>query len=418
MAVESPVCIAVLQGVGDGMVGEDAAKISTAGMTLLMALAMAVESPVIDLLSTSTTLSRHRQGFAQMTRFALMLMLWVTAVQGVIAFTPLYWFITEGLLNTPRPVAEAVQTPMQIILFWSAAVGWRRYLQGVMIRHGATRPISFGTLVRVAAIAGVGFGLSAGTELPKLNVVAIALTASVFAEALFIQLVSLSVIRRLPEKPADEPPLELKRLFSFHLPLTGSTFVTLLALPMINAALGRLPNPVLSMASWQVGFSLIWLFRTATFALPETVITLYERGARQKILAGFCLAVGGLLTGLMLVVHFTAADAWYFRNVLEVQQELIAGAALCILLCALLPLINSAMAALRGFLTAEHVTSVRLYAIGGGMSVLAGTLFIGVREQWPGLPCATAALVLSQVAELAILSWFWARIKRRQALAV
>lgn len=413
MAIESPICIAILQGIGDGMVSEQVAKVSTAGMNLLMALAIAIESPVIDLLSTSTTLSRHRQGFAQMTRFAVILMAVVTIVQGTVAFTPLYWHLTIGLLNTPREVAEAVHTPMQIILFWSAAVGWRRYLQGVMIRRGVTRPISFGTLVRVVTMFSVGFGLSLATDMPKLNAVAFALFSSVFTEALFIHFVSRSVVRELPEKPDEEPPLNLRRLVLFHLPLTGSTFVTLMALPMINAALGRLPNPVLTMASYQVGFSLIWLFRTATFAMPEAVITLYDRGEKQRILFRFCLTVGALLSGLMLIFHLTGLDAAYFRSVLAVREELIAGAAMIVLWCSALPIINALMSALRGFLTAEHVTSVRLYAIAGGMSTLAICLYLGVYFQHPGLATAITAMIASQVVELGILSVFWLTLNRR-----
>ena len=40
---------------------------------------------------------------------------------------------------------------MQIMIFWSAAIAWRRFLQGAMIHFGHTRPIGWGTAVRLLA---------------------------------------------------------------------------------------------------------------------------------------------------------------------------------------------------------------------------------------------------------------------------
>lgn len=418
MAVESPVCIAVLQGVGDAQVTPETARIATAGFQLLMALAITIESPVIDLLSTSTTLARNRQNYEVLSRFAWHMMAVVTAVHGLIVFTPLYDLVTRSLLDIPVEVATAVHNPMKILLFWSAAVGWRRYLQGLMIRQGMTKPISIGTVVRMIAISGVGFGLSIFTDLDKLMVVSLALLCSVFSEAIFIHAVSRNVIRLLPPIQPTEEPLTLARLYRFHAPLTASTFVTLISMPMVSAALARSSMPVASMAAWQVGFSLIWLFRTCTFALPEAVIALYTRGERQRTLAKFCLSVGVGLSVVMTLVHLTRLDALYFLHILDVEDEGVRIlAATAVFACASLPLINALMSGIRGFLTAEHVTSVRLYAITGGVASLAACLWLGNAMKWPGVLNASFAVTFSQIIELIILATFWLKLRARLEVA-
>lgn len=407
MAAESPISLSVISRSPD-------ATVNTAAFLVLMSLAIFIESPVIDLLSTSTTLAKSRHAYEQLVRFTWIVMALVTVVHGAVAWTPLWDIVTLQLLHMKPEVAEAAHWPMRIMTVWSALVGWRRFRQGIMIRYGVTKPISIGTLLRVAAIAGVGFGLHAATKLDGLVITAVALLVSVATECLFVHFASMPVIRReFYLKAQDEEPVTLDSLFRFHWPLTASTMVMLMGMPLLSWAIGQSEGSVVQLASWQLAFSLLWMFRTVTFALPETVIALGKDSASRATLQKFCLQVGLICSGALAAGHLTGFDGWWFGTVLQADPGLIGWARWALFLAVSLPLLSAIMSCQRGFLTSARVTSARLYAIAAGMSTLVGCLLLGVALKWPGVVNGVVATTVSLIAESAVLAWNWRRVKSR-----
>ncbi len=402
MAIEAPIALSVISRMAE-------AEISRAALQPLMAMALLIESPVIDLLTTSTTLGKDRQHYFQLSRFVWKIMAMVSVIHAVVALTPLYWVITIDLIDLTPEVAAAARPGLIIMIPWSAFIGWRRYLQGLMIRHGQTRLIGFGTAVRMATMAIVAFGLHFVAGMPSITVIAIALVASVAAEAGFTHWASRAVIRT--EFAFDEPgllPLTQAFLAKFHLPLTATTMVTILSQPLISAALARSPQPILALDSFQVASAIIWLHRTVVFALPEVVITLYRNGQNALQLKRFCVYVGLWTSGLMALCAVTNLDSWIFRVVLGVQnEETIRAAHLCLSMSCLLPLIGALQSYLRGVLAAHHLTVSRLAAILVGLTCMVALLALGVILRWPGVVTASVALTIALIAELAVLAHAW-----------
>jgi hypothetical protein len=393
MAAETPIAMAVIGRTPGG-------EVNAAAFLILMGVALCIESPVIDLLATSTTLTRDRDSFATITRFAGWLILLVTAVHALVAATPLYDVVVGPLLNLPPPVAEAVRGPLLVMIPWSGLIGWRRYLQGLLIRQGRTRAVGMGTGLRVATMAGVGFTLLALGMRNGLMIAAIALVSSVAAEAGYVHRVSRPVVGAL--NPGHEPRVTIGELMRFHLPLTATTLLALTTFPIIGAALARTPNAVSAMASWQVAMTLMWLHRTVTFALPEVVIAL--RSA-EGLLYRFCVAVGSAMTALVFLFMATGVDRWFFASVLGADAAVVAGARQAYALVALAPLLSALQAYSRGILTLRRLTSARLWAVIAGMAALGASLGLGVAGGWPGLAVASSALVAALVAETAVLVW-------------
>jgi len=402
MAIESPIALSVISRMANS-------EISTAAFQPLMALALLIESPVIDLLTTATTLGKDRQHYEQLSRFVWRMMTLVTVVHALVAATPLYWVVTRELIGLPAPVAEAARMGLIIMIPWSAFIGWRRYLQGLMIRNGYTRAIGFGTAIRMATMAIFAFGLHYFTSLPSITLVAIALVASVAAEAMFAHWASRPIVRdRLSEDLFLNDPLTQRFLATFHFPLTATTIITILSQPLISAALSRSPDTVLALASFQVASSIVWLHRTIVFALPEVVITLYRRGQAEAKLRQFTLMVGLGTSGTMVLAVVTNLDSWLFRNVIGVKSEpTIQMAHLCMALCCLLPFLGALQSYLRGVLAAHHLTTSRLAAILVALVCMLASLAIGVWLRWPGVVTAGVALTIAQVAELVVLAKSW-----------
>lgn len=414
MALEAPISNGIIGRLPD-------AKLNLASFAVVFAIALWIESPVIDLLSTSTTLAKNHQHYTVLTRFTQGLIMWVTAAHAVIALTPLYDIVMFDVLHAPANVAEQGRLPFTIMIPWSGFIGWRRYLQGILIRYDMTRMVGIGTAVRVCTVAVVGISLFSFSSMKGAAIAATSLVCSVAAEAIFAHVVSRDAIRRHLEKdrPSDAatPALTYKKLLTFHMPLTATTMVTMLGFPSVLLALHHSRDAVLADASWQVCISLLFLLRTITFALPEVVITLYRDRETAATLSRFCLGVGLATSGTLLLLATTGADYAFFRNVMLAPPDVAYMAHIGFMAGVLMPFIGALQSYVRGMLTAHHLTAARLFAVLVSMSVLVLMLYIGVQSNWKGVIIAAVAITTSMLAELVVLAWSWQRGSRRIAHA-
>jgi hypothetical protein len=406
-------------------------KVLQSGFLLVMGLAIFIESPVIDLLSTGTTLGTTKARFHKITRFTLILMAWVTFAHCAVVFTPLYNIVAIKILDAEPEAARAAWQGLAWMPIWSACVGWRRYRQGIMIRAGITKLISWGTLIRIVSLTISGAALYYSGTLSGLALIGCSFTISVLAEAAYIHLVSQPIIANLPSEhpplrvsgegaggeviPSDEPGQNLKELpkdlsfldlAKFHIPLTVGTMLMLTAPVLVTRALNLTPEPILATAAWQVAATVGWLFRTITFALPEAIISLYHK-SRERILANFCLKIGLTVTILMVALHLLKLDIAIFRAAFKCDQQVAEIAAVAFIWTAPLPLLNSVMAYYRGLLTIHEVTIARFAAILVALISLTLALIVGVRLNLNAPTLAGSSLVIAHLVELATLALAW-----------
>ena len=83
---------------------------------LVIGLSLLLESPVIMLLATAIALVRDRPSFAALRQFTLQLAFWCTALTALVAFTPVYGFVTHGLMNQPPTIALLARYPLGVML--------------------------------------------------------------------------------------------------------------------------------------------------------------------------------------------------------------------------------------------------------------------------------------------------------------
>lgn len=403
MAVEAPVCSRVISS------NQSGAAVNLAAYQIFFTLAMWFESPVIDLLSTSTTLVKGRLTHGKLRSFTLGLMGWVTAIHALVALTPIFSWICGAILKVEPHVAEVARPGFIAMLPWSAAIGWRRYLQGILIRNGQTRSVGMGTLVRVGTVLTAAFGLSQVPNLSPSVLVGLVLVAGVTAEAVFIHWASREAVHRtdLIEDRAEGEALDYGKLFRFHIPLTLTTLVSLCGPASVAAAIDRLANPVATLAAFQLTNNLLWMLRSFTYALPEVVITLYRDATTDRALRKFSARVGILASAITGIFGLTGAAYYYFNGPLKAPSDVARIAAYGILLGFAMPSIAAAQSYFRGILTAHHLTTSRFVATGVGIGVLIVGLIIGIQMRGNGMLVAIAAPSAAMVAELAVLAAFW-----------
>ncbi len=382
--------------------------IMLAAMGIVTSLSVTIESPIINLLATSTALVQDAGSFALVRRFTIQLCIILTVVAIAVAFTPLFDLIIFGILDIPEAIAEWIRPGMQIMIFWSAAIGWRRFLQGILIRHNHTRLIAWGTVIRLVASGGTAIGLAVWGQWAGVVNGALALMAGVLAEALYTTLITRPVIRDevMPAKlPADSPALTYSELVRFHTPLAATSVLILLMQPLVTSSLARLDQPTLSLAAWPVLFQILLMARAAALALPEVVIARYDRGENFAALRKFSYWLTGIVAVVMIVFTFTPLSRFYIFGVQDMTPAagnlVLSNLALFVLFPALAVLTSW----LRGLLIQGRATRPVNVGMVVNLAITAVVLLIGVQQGWPGLPTAALALNLAAAAELAYLAW-------------
>lgn len=381
--------------------------IMLAAQGIVVSLSVTIESPIINLLATSTALVKDRASYLLMRRFTVHWMVLLTAVSVAIAFTPLFDLIVRTWLGTPDDVATWVRPGMQIMTLWSAAIAWRRFLQGVLIHFNQPRKMAWGTAVRLLTSGGTVIGLSLLTDLPGVVNGTTALMVGVIAEAIYATAAVRPLLQNELSETAvsDEEPLTYQDLFWFHLPLAGTAVMVLLVQPLVTFSLARLDRPTQSLAAWPVIFQIMLMARAAALALPEAVIALTKGPNSYAPIRRFSLTLAAVVGLVVTLFTFSPLARLYLFGVQDMTSEVGTLAQSSLIYFLFFPALTVIGMWLRGILINGRKTTAVNVAMVVNMTVTVIVLVIGLAGQWPGLPTAAVALTLAVLAEIIYLAW-------------
>ena len=408
MSAEGPILQAVIARLPD-------LQTQLAAFGIVMSVEITVESPVIMLLATSTALVADARSFRTLRRFMVGINVVVTILAAAVAFTPLFRVLVPGLMGIPPAIAAAAQPGMKIMTLWSAAIGWRRFNQGVLIRYGQTALVGYGTLARLVGSAGTGIALALLTRLPGVALAATGLMTGVVVEALFVARAVRPTVARIMAAPEEDgASVSLREVVGYHTPLAATSFLTLLQQPLIGAGLARMPWPEQTLAAWPVVWGVLFIFRSPAFALPEAVIALVTERRLLDPVRRFCRRVGVVSTVGLALVALTPAIDLYLAHVAGLPGRLASFVAPGLMLGAAIPLLNAWHSWFRGLLMAARSTSTIYRGMGLNLAVTTLAIAAGVLLGAPGVITAVSALIASFVVEIAYLR---ARVTRLPAAA-
>lgn len=406
MTAEGPFVSAII----NRMPGE---IIMLAAQGIVVALAVTIESPIINLLATSTALVKDRPTYLLVRRFTIHWAILLTVVAVLLAFTPLFDLLVVDLMQTPLPVAAWVQPGLQIMVFWSAAIAWRRFLQGVLIHFGFTRRVAWGTAARLLTSGGTAVILATMTDWAGVIIGTTSLMTGVIAEAAFATIAVRSILRDQLASggtPSEKPELTYHELFWFHLPLASTSLLSLLAQPLVTFSLTRLEQPLLSLAAWPVVFQITLVSRAAAFAWPEVVIALGQGNNTFPPIRRFTFNMAAALTLFMTIFIVTPLSAFYIFVVQDMTQLVGELAQSSLVLFLVFPALAVFISWLRGLLIRRRVTRQVNVGMAINLLVTAGVLAMGPYLHLPGLPTAAIALNAAALAEVLYLIWRTRRI--------
>lgn len=411
MAIEQPIVAAVTARLPDP-------EINLAAFGITFALALFVEGPVVMLLTAATALPKDRQSYRRLLHFTHIMAGLFTGLHLLIAGTPLYNLIVEGLIGAPSEVIEMSRHGFLILTPWSAAIAYRRLWQGVLIRFNRTKvvPLTIGarllcttTVLVLGLYLGRYTGVYVGATALSIGVVAAAIVAYLFARP--------TISTYLSSDSFDGEELSWSALLTFYLPLALTSLIVLANQPIFTTALARAPRPLLSLAVWPVLMSLLFLGRSIALSYQEATVALLSDRRSYEQLQNFARMVAAALTGLFFLLAITPLSTFWYARVSGLSSELVSTAILPTLLIALVPGISLLISWQRGVLVhakeTHHISrSVMLSLLILVLGLAGGITFLPL----PGAVTAAGALTISILAEWGYLTYRARLAARKMAL--
>jgi hypothetical protein len=408
MAVEQPLIASFIARMPDP-------ELNLAAYGVVFSIALIIEAPVIMLLAAGTALSRGTLSYRRLLRFAHLMMGGLTALHLLIGLTPLFDLILLKLIGVPARVAELGRGAFLVLTPWTAAVGYRRLWQGVLIRHHRTGVVPVTIAVRLAVTAvllvtGYFLGRWSG-----LFVGAAALTSGVVAAAVAAYLFARPVVRRHLQHPMPEAdPLSWRELYAFYLPLALTSLILLAARPLLTVAISRLPQPLESLAVWPVLLSVSFLGRSIAMSYQEVGIALLQDRRDFAMLQRFSRMLGAVMLLVFTVFALSPLAGIWFRRVVGLAAGLTGMTRTPMVFIAVLPAVTSLISWKRGILvTAKRTPAITRSVIVNLMVLGAILLVLGYALPADGALIAAIAYAGSVTAEWLYLHFAASKARKR-----
>ena len=319
MAMEGPFLAAIIARLADPTF-----NLAAHGVTF--AIAILIESPVIMLMSAATSVVKDRTSFVRLRNFSRGLCLGTTVLLLVVLVPSVYDALIRGAMGVPDEVADITHGALWFMLPWPSAIGYRRFLQGVLIRSGQTRLVAYGTVIRLIAMVAAALIGYFAFDIPGAWVGALSLATGVTVEAVTARFMAAGTVRSIlngewdGDVPRDVSYLEIAR---FYWPLALTSLIGLTVQPLLTFFMGRSIAPVESLAVFPVVHSLSFFFRSMGLAFQDTSIALLgDRFEHFPELRTFAIWLGGATTLGLALVAFTPLSDIYFITISGLSPEL------------------------------------------------------------------------------------------------
>ena len=378
------------------------------------AFALIMEAPIIMLLSATTALCRDREAFYALRRFSRALNLLLTLGVLAVVLSPLYPFVAESVMGLSPEVSALSRWSLLILLPWPAAIGFRRFYQGIMIRHGHTRRVAYGTTLRLAGMGATAW-LLWDSAIAGAYIGAAALTVAVLLEAAATWFMARDCVREVVQRERTGDPLTTRRILRFYIPLLVSSVIALALHPLVNLFLGHSRLPLESLATYPVVTALSFVFRSMGLSYQEVAIALMD-GSRQRFesLLRFACWVGLGASAAQGVIALTPLAAVWFRGVGGLTPDLVDLSVPALRILVAMPLLSVLLAFGRALLVwcaeTRAITWAGVIEMAAAIALL--WFLIGPVDQ-VGVLAASWAILGARLVDLAALYGWCAPVIRR-----
>jgi len=399
MSLEGPFLAAVVARLAEP-------KENLAAFGVAFSFALILEAPVIMIMSASTALAADAASYRRLRTFTTILNVMVTGIGLLVVLPPVFHLIGGTVIGLEPEVERLTHGALLLLLPWPAAIGFRRFWHGLLIRAGLTRRVTATTAVRLVTMAATAILLV--LLMPDLSgawVAGAALSAGVTLEAIAARLLAAGTIRKTVATETVREPMSHAELMRFYTPLALTSLLTLGVQPIVVFFMGRARAPLDSLAVLPVINGLTFIFRSIGLAYQEVGIALVgERLENLRALGRFALTLGIAASGGLALVALTPLAHFWFGTVSGLTPDMIAFAIPPTRILILIPALSVLISFERALLVVQRRTGAITWATALEVVTIVLALSLGILAfDAIGAIAAAIAFVLGRMASTAFL---------------
>jgi hypothetical protein len=400
MALEGPYVAAIVARM-------PAAEHSLAAYGVSLALAWLIESPIMMLLSAATALVHGRESYLALRRFAFLLNGLVTLGMCVLAIPQVFAYVGETLIGLPHEISRLAHLSTVIMIPWPAAIGYRRFYQGILVRHHLTRRVAYGTVIRLTTMTITATALAMKSDFSGAAIGAAAMLSGVVAEAFASRWMANGLVKTLMTQEETTGSLQtMGEIARFYFPLALTSMLSMALGPLVTFGLGRGRAPIESLAVWPVVQATAFIFRSGGIAFQEVGIALSgKHDEHAPEVRRVAMLLGGASSVALALVAFTPLEVIWFQRVSGLSDHLASFAVWPLRVLVLLPFLDFVLSVQRTKWIISHRTAPVTIATAVEGASLAAALFLTVGPLgMTGAIGGAIALIAGRVAANAYLA--------------
>jgi hypothetical protein len=317
MSIEGPFLAAIIARLANE-------KENLAAFGVAFSFGLILESPIIMLMSTSIAIIKNKVTFCKLKTFTHILNISITLGMIILIIPPLFYFITLDLIGLTEEIANLTHKATILLIPWPAAIGYRRFYQGILIKNNQTKKVTFGTIFRLIFMATSAIILY-NTNIPGAIVGTASLSIGVTAESIATFIMALPLIKKIKAEQLEENTsnISFKEISKFYYPLALTPFIALSAQPLVTFFLGKSHHPIESLAVMPVVGSMTFIFRSLGLSFHEVILALSgDRFENFKKIKNFAIGLGLFsFAGLAIITYSPLSEIW-FQKVAGLNKDL------------------------------------------------------------------------------------------------
>jgi hypothetical protein len=312
-------------------------EFNLAAYGVAFSIALIVESPVMMFLSASIAIIENQKTFLKLRTFVYSLNIFLILFMVVIIIPPVYDALAIKILNLPERVAHLTHMAIVLLIPWAPSIGYRRFYQGILIKHNLTRRVAYGTVIRLGTMSLTAYLLFTFTKLHGVVIGASALSAGVVSEAVATKIMAAKILRVVNRQDKIEKDISYKEIIDFYFPLVLTSFISLGIHPVVTFFMGQSVMPLESLAVLPVLNGLVFIFRAFGLSYQEVGIALIKSEQDYYLLKKFAAGMAVVVVIALTAISITPLGDVWLINVAGLSRELADFARLPLLLYTIFP---------------------------------------------------------------------------------
>lgn len=376
-------------------------KFNLAAYGVAYSLALIIEAPIIMIMSASIALVKNRQSFYKLRNYTYAANVLITIIMLILLTPPIFYFLTEDLIGLPSEVSELTYIATIILIPWPGAIGYRRFYQGILIKHNLTRRVAYGTIIRLLAMSLCAIVLYISDFVEGVIVGAASLSFAVIMEAVAVRIMANSIIKKIKsDDSSSEQVLTYREINKFYYPLALTSLIGLGVQPLVTFFVGQSKMALESLAVLPVVISFVFIFRALGLSYQEVIIALIgEKKEKFKPLLNYAIVLAAILVVMLTLFAFTPLSDFWFITVSGLNESLASFAKLPLMIMFFFPALTVLVSVQRGVLvSAKNTQPITVGTITEFLTIVITLIILINHLNFVGAVAATLTFVAGRIA--------------------